>query len=189
MLRATALPVEPVAPGVDERAIEAAFLGAGGTVSALAGKLALEKALAVSRLRPNALVIAADQTLSLKNELLHKAATRAEAAAKLRRLAGRRHRLTSAVAVAENGRAVWEFVDYAELTMRTLDAAAIERYLDVAGEAALQSVGAYQIEGVGVHLFSRVVGAQATILRTAAASARGVAARAGYDRTMSENPV
>ena len=164
MLRAAALPVEPVAADIDERAIEAQFLDAGGAVAALAGELALEKALAVSRLRPRALVIAADQTLTLKGELFHKAATRAGAAEKLRRLAGRRHRLTSAVAAAEDGRVLWQFADHAELTMRTLDAAAIERYLDAAGDAALQSVGAYQIEGVGVHLFSRVAGAQATIL-------------------------
>jgi septum formation protein len=164
MLSAAALPVAPIAADIDERAIEAEFLAAGGAVGALAGRLALEKALAVSRSSPDALVIAADQTLSVKNELFHKAATRAGAALKLRKLAGRRHRLTSAIAAAENGRVLWQFADHAELTVRTLDAAAIERYLDAAGDAALQSVGGYQIEGVGVHLFSRVVGAQATIL-------------------------
>ena len=164
MLSAAALPVAPIAAEIDERAAEAQFLAVGGAVGALAGMLAVAKALAVSRLHPGALVIAADQTLSVRNELFHKAATRLEAAKKLSRLAGRRHRLTSAVAAAENGRVLWQFADHAELTMRTLDAAAIERYLDAAGDAALQSVGAYQIEGVGVHLFSRVVGAQATIL-------------------------
>jgi septum formation protein len=164
MLSAAALPVAAVAAEIDERAVEAAFLGDGGALAALAGKLADEKALAVSRLHPEALVIAADQTLTLKAELFHKAATRLDASAKLRRLAGRRHRLTSAVAVAVGGRVLWQFADHAELMMRTLDDAVIERYLDVAGDAALQSVGAYQIEGVGVHLFSRVVGAQATIL-------------------------
>ena len=164
MLSAAALPVTPIAADVDERAIEAEFLAAGGAVGALAGRLALEKALAVSRSSRDALVIAADQTLSVKNELVHKAATRAGAALKLRKLAGRRHRLTSAIAAAENGRVLWQFADHAELTVRTLDAVAIERYLDAAGDAALQSVGGYQIEGVGVHLFSRVVGAHATIL-------------------------
>lgn len=164
LLRAAALPIEALPADVDERAIEAAFFRDGGTAPRLAAILAAEKALAASRRIPDALVIGADQTLTLGKTLLHKAASRAEAAANLRRLAGRKHRLTSAVAMAQGGELLHAFEDYADLTMRHLSDSAIERTLDIAGEGALHSVGGYQLEGVGVHLFSRVVGAHATIL-------------------------
>ncbi len=48
--------------------------------------------------------------------------------------------------------------------MRALDEAAISRYLDAAGPAVLASVGVYQLEGLGVHLFERVRGDHFTIL-------------------------
>ena len=164
LLRAAALPIEALPADVDERSIEAAFFRDGGLAQRLAAKLAAEKALAASRRTPDALVIGADQTLTLGKTLFHKAASRAEAAANLRHLAGRKHRLTSAVAMAQGGELLHAFEDYADLTMRPVSDFAIERYLDVAGEGALRSVGGYQWEGVGVHLFSRVVGAHTTIL-------------------------
>ena len=164
MLLAAALPVEAIGAEIDERAAEAAFRAEGGTIQRLAARLAAAKALAVSRLHPEALVFGADQTLTLGDEALHKAPTRAAAAQALRRLAGRRHRLTSAIAIAAAGRVLFEIEDIADMTMRAFDEGAIARYLDVAGDAALQSVGAYQWEGVGMHLFSRAVGQQSTIL-------------------------
>ena len=164
LLRSAALPMEAVAPDLDERRVEADFLSAGGAVAGLAGALASAKALVVSRTAPKALVLGADQTLMVGDRLFHKAATLADAAQTLRQLAGRGHRLTSALAAAIDGTIVFAIEDRAEMTMRALDDDAILRYLDLAGEAALQSVGAYQWEGLGVHLFSRVVGHHATIL-------------------------
>jgi septum formation protein len=48
--------------------------------------------------------------------------------------------------------------------MRPLAEADIRAYLDLAGEDALGSVGAYRIEGLGRLLFERVEGEQATII-------------------------
>jgi septum formation protein len=48
--------------------------------------------------------------------------------------------------------------------MRPLNARAIDRYLEHAGDAATLSVGAYQLEGAGIHLFERVKGDHFTIL-------------------------
>ena len=50
------------------------------------------------------------------------------------------------------------------MTMRRLSASEIEAYLDQAGEAVTTSVGAYQLEGLGVHLFERIEGDHFTIL-------------------------
>ena len=82
----------------------------------------------------------------------------------LRALAGRSHELHSAVAVARAGKILFESSDVARMTMRPLSEAAIDGYLDEAGEAVTSSVGAYQLEGLGVHLFERIEGDHFTVL-------------------------
>ena len=79
-------------------------------------------------------------------------------------MAGRSHELHSAVAVARDGKILFEEVATARMTMRRLGEAEIEAYLDQAGEAVTTSVGAYQLEGLGVHLFERIEGDHFTIL-------------------------
>jgi len=111
------------------------------------------------------MVIGADQTLALEKRLFTKPADRAQALAQLGALAGRSHELHSAVAVARDGKIVFETVAVARLTMRRLSEAAIAAYLDEAGETVVtSSVGAYQLEGLGVHLFERIEGDHFTIL-------------------------
>jgi len=96
--------------------------------------------------------------------VLHKPENRETARAQLQSLAGRRHALHSAGALAQDGELVDSFVDTAHLAMRPLDEEAIEAYLDLAGPEVLRSVGVYQVEGVGIHLFERVEGDHSTIL-------------------------
>jgi septum formation protein len=79
-------------------------------------------------------------------------------------LAARTHELHSAVAVARDGEIVFEAVAMAAMTMRPLSQADIEAYLDQAADAVMSSVGAYQLEGLGVHLFERIDGDHFTIL-------------------------
>ena len=164
LLEAAGLPVETEAPGVDERAVEAATLAEGAGPGEVARRLACAKALAVSRRRPDAIVVGADQTLDCAGELFHKPADAAEARAHLARLAGRTHTLHSAVALARDGVVMHVLVADAHLAMRALSGATIERYVALASDRAFQSVGAYQIEGLGIHLFERIEGDHATIL-------------------------
>jgi len=153
---------EAVAAEIDERAVQqASGLSAPGDIAAL---LAREKALSVSSRQPGKYVIGADQTLALGDRLFSKPAGRAQAAEQLRALAGHSHELHSAVAVARDGKIIFEAIATAEMTMRPLGAAEIEAYLDAAGEAVASSVGAYQLEGLGVHLFERIEGDHFTIL-------------------------
>ena len=109
-------------------------------------------------------MIGADQVLSLDGRLFHKSHDRAGALATLVHLAGRTHRLTCAFALACSGEIVAEGTDAADMTMRALEKVALGLYLDAAGEVALGSVGAYQWEGLGAHLFERVEGDHSTIL-------------------------
>jgi septum formation protein len=153
---------EAVSADIDERAVQqASGLAAPGDIAAL---LAREKALWVSSRHAGKYVIGADQTLALGDRLFSKPAGRAQAAEQLRALAGRAHELHSAVAVARDGKILFAEVSMARMTMRALDEAGIDAYLDAAGEAVTSSVGAYQLEGFGVHLFGRIEGDHFTIL-------------------------
>jgi septum formation protein len=102
--------------------------------------------------------------LALGQRLFSKPAGRAQAAEQLRALAGQSHELHSAVAVARDGKILFETTTVARMTMRRLDQSEIDAYLDEAGEAVTTSVGAYQLEGLGVHLFERIEGDHFTIL-------------------------
>jgi len=153
---------EAVTAEIDERGVQqASGLAAPGEIASL---LAREKALSVSARQPGKFVIGADQTLALGERLFSKPAGRAQAAAQLRALAGRSHELHSAVAVVRDGKILFEAVAIAGMTMRRLGDAEIDVYLDEAGDAVTSSVGAYQLEGLGVHLFERIEGDHFTIL-------------------------
>jgi septum formation protein len=153
---------EAVTAEIDERAVQqVSGLSAPGEIASL---LAREKALSVSARLPGKFVIGADQTLALGERLFSKPAGRAQAAEQLRALAGRSHELHSAVAVARDGKILFEAVAIAGMTMRRLGEAEIDVYLDEAGDAVTSSVGAYQLEGLGVHLFERIEGDHFTIL-------------------------
>jgi septum formation protein len=153
---------EAVPADIDERDIQR-----GSGVSAageIANLLAREKALAVARRRPDHIVIGADQTLALGDRLFSKPGGRAQAADQLRALAGQTHELHSAIAVARNANILFDHVAVARLTMRRLGEAEIATYLDAAGDIVTSSVGAYQLERFGVHLFERIDGDHFTIL-------------------------
>jgi septum formation protein len=162
LLESAGLTIETEAPAIDERAVEAAAVGSG--LGDIARRLAGEKALAVSRRRPDRIVIGADQTLACDGTLFHKPAGRADARAQLAALSGRTHVLSAAFAIAERGALVREDIAEARMTMRRLSPDAIGLYLDLAGDAPLRSVGAYQVEGLGIHLFERIEGDHSTIL-------------------------
>jgi septum formation protein len=147
---------------IDERSLQqGSSLSDPGDIAAF---LAREKALWVSARQCESFVVGADQTLALEKRLFSKPAGRAGAKEQLRALAGRSHELHSAVAVARAGKILFESRAIARMRMRPLSEAAIDGYLDEAGEAVTSSVGGYQLEGLGIHLFERIEGDHFTIL-------------------------
>jgi septum formation protein len=162
LLEAGGIPVEARPASIDERAIEAA--APSEDPSAVAALLARAKALRVAADVPGRLVVGADQTLALGRRRFDKPADRAAARAQLQALAGRTHELHAAVAVARGRNVLFEHVGVARLTVRPLSDTFLDRYLDAAGAAVTASVGAYQVEGIGVHLFERIEGDHFTIL-------------------------
>lgn len=162
LLENAGLTFESRAADIDERQIEASHDHAGP--EAVASILATAKAQDVSRHFPDAFVIGSDQTMSLADRVYHKAKDRAEARQNLMSLSGRTHKLNSAVTIVKNGTVVWEHIAFAELTARDLTEAFVDRYLDRIGDKAFSSVGGYQLEGEGIHLFSAIEGDYFTIL-------------------------
>jgi septum formation protein len=107
---------------------------------------------------PEALVIGCDQTLALGAARFHKPRDLDEARRNLLRLRGRTHQLHSAVVLSRNGETLWRHVGTVDMTMRDFDAAYAGRYLASIGDRALASVGSYQIEAEGIHLFEKIEG-------------------------------
>jgi septum formation protein len=162
LLANAAIPFDAMPADVDERALQKnSGLSSPGEIADL---LAREKALFVSSNNPGRYVVGADQTLALGARLFSKPAGRAQAADQLRLLAGGTHELHSAISVAFDGKVLFAEVSVARMTTRHLSESEIEAYLDEAGEAVTTSVGAYQLEGLGVHLFERIEGDHFTIL-------------------------
>jgi septum formation protein len=147
---------------IDERGIQQkSGLTAPGEIAAL---LAERKAAFISLRHPGRYVLGADQILALGDRMFSKPAGREQAAEQLAILAGRTHELHSALAVVCDGATLFSNVSVAHMTMRKLDDAAINAYLDAAGDRVTTSVGAYQLEGLGVHLFELIEGDHFTIL-------------------------
>ena len=164
MLENAGVAVEAIPADLDERALEAPLNDSGASPEDVALVLAEAKAVAVSEAHPGRLVLGCDQTLSLGDEIFHKPADMEGARRHLLALSGRTHHLNSAAVLARDGKVLWRHVGVASLTMRTLDPAFIGRHLARVGAKALQSVGAYQIEGEGIQLFDRIEGDHFTIV-------------------------
>ncbi|HXG79967.1 MAG TPA: Maf family nucleotide pyrophosphatase [Methyloceanibacter sp.] len=155
--------VEP--PGLDESAMRQAVSGEEALdPHDVAEVLARAKAEAVSELAPKAYVIGGDQVLALGKTILTKPDSMEAARRQLLDLSGKTHKLHTSVAVATNGGTIWAETTVATLTMRKLSPEFIGRYLAAAGEAVLSSVGAYQLEGLGVQLFETIEGDYFSIL-------------------------
>jgi septum formation protein len=155
--------VEP--PGLDEAVMRQAVSGEEVlSPHDIAEVLARAKAEAVSDLAPKAYVIGSDQVLALRDTIFTKPDSMEAARRQLLDLSGKTHELHTAVAVATNGETIWADTTLATLTMRKLTPEFIGRYLAAAGEEVLNSVGAYQIESLGVQLFEKIDGDYFSIL-------------------------
>ncbi|HEY8245761.1 MAG TPA: Maf family protein [Hyphomicrobium sp.] len=166
MLAAAGVHFTVQAADVDEPAIRARMLKQDASVEPkrIAAVLAAAKAEDVSGKVRSSLIIGADQVLALGNELLSKAPSIEAAREALRKLRGRTHELHSAVAFAEKGKVTWAHVATARLTMRDFSDAFLDDYLLRAGDRVGQSVGGYELEGIGVQLFDHIEGDYFTIL-------------------------
>jgi septum formation protein len=164
LLTAAGLAFESLPARIDEDAVKQAARAEGEPPNEAALLLASLKAERVARAHPEAVVIGADQILVCDDVWFDKPADLAEAASHLRRLRGRSHTLVTAVICQRGSTPLWQHVATPRLTMRAFSDDFLEAYLAAEGEALLFSVGAYRLEGLGVHLFDRIEGEHAAIL-------------------------
>ena len=153
-----------IAPGVDEDTIKASLRAEGASAAEAAEALAEVKAIRLSGRHHDALVIGADQMLVSEDRWYDKPTDRAAARRQLQELRGKSHQLVTSAVVMLGGQRIWHHVERATLTMRPFSEAFLDLYLDQAGEDILSSVGAYQLEGLGAQLFSKVEGDHFVIL-------------------------
>ncbi|MEM1305985.1 MAG: Maf family protein [Pseudomonadota bacterium] len=166
MLEDAGLTIDVDAPDVDEEAIRTALMADGGEIDGedLAEVLARAKAQRVAGRQSGRLVIAGDQTLVCEGRIHTKPATLAAAQTQLLDLRNKTHALHSAAVLARGDEVIWVTVQTAEVTFRDYSAAFVGQYLSAVGDDALQSVGAYQLEGHGAQLIASVRGDHFTVL-------------------------
>jgi septum formation protein len=162
LLEAAGIPVEARPAHLDERAIESQV--ASGHPRDVALTLAREKARTVAAMSDRGIVVGCDQTLALRERRFSKPADRKAAREQLMALRGATHQLHSAVVVCRNGGVTFAEATVARLTMRPFSEAFLDAYLNATGTAVTASVGAYQLERTGIHLFETIEGDHFTIL-------------------------
>ena len=164
MLRNAGLDFDIRPARIDEDEIKLSLKAEGASPRQAAEALAELKAQRASRDDSESFIIGADQMLACDGVWYDKPETVAQARAQLLGLRGKTHELTSAVVLARGGSIVWRHIDAAKLTMRDFSDGFLDAYLAQAGDRVLHSVGCYQLEGLGVQLFSRIQGDFFTIL-------------------------
>lgn len=164
LLEAAGIPLVIDPADIDERAAEATSPKEAMTPEGAALLLARAKAFETAKRNAGKIVLGADQTLALGNERFSKPKSRDAAREQLKKFSGKTHALHSGIAVVRDDKVLFETVSSARLTMHNLTDAFLDGYLDAAGERVMQSVGAYQLESVGVNLFEKIEGDHFTIL-------------------------
>jgi septum formation protein len=164
MLEAAGVKYKAMQPLVDEAQEKINLSHVALSGPELAEALALAKANSISDLPVPGMILGCDQTLVCDDgTMLDKAESLDALADQLARLSGRTHRLFSAAVIVEDHLPVWQAIDSARMTMRSLSKAFIADYLALEGEALLGCVGGYRIEGRGAQLFDQVDGSQFVI--------------------------
>jgi septum formation protein len=151
------LPFEVHVADVDERSLP------GESPAGLVARLARAKAQAVAGRFPRAAVIGADTIVTLEGEILGKPADAGEAAAMLRRLRDRAHRVYSGVCVVPPGDRR-PAVSVVESTVWMRAYAEIEIAAYVASGSPLDKAGAYGIQDAGFHPVARLEGCYASVM-------------------------
>ena len=163
VLTAAGIEADTIKPNVDEDAAKASFRASDMKVRDQAMQLAELKSVKISMREPG-LVIGCDQMLSLDGEAFDKPVYLADARNHLVKLSGKAHTLETAIVISEEGKPVWRYLARPKLTVRPLSDAFIDTYVEAVGEPLLSTVGAYQLEGLGAQLFTRIDGDYFSIL-------------------------
>ncbi len=160
MLANAGVTFETAAADINEESFKSSVFSPGE----LSLELARAKAAYISRKNAGTLVIGSDQVLEFNGETLSKAPNRAEAIGRLFFMRGQEHRLIASVSAYEDGKEVWNYTDTAILKMADFSTGFLDTYAEAAGNALTETVGGYEVEGLGIRLFEEIHGDFFTIL-------------------------
>ena len=160
MLAQAGLEVEVRSPDFDEEEAKLSIAD-GGQARAL--RMAIGKAASIAT-GVDDWVIGSDSTVMVDGVAYSKPRDRAQAEEHLGAFSGRTMLLSSAVALARQGRVEWSHAETTRLEVRPLSEAFIAQYLDQEWPEVGYCVGVFRMEGPGVTLFDRVEGSHFTIL-------------------------
>jgi len=163
LLAGAGIQAQAIKPNVDEEAAKKAMRSDKLSVRDQAMQLAEIKAIKISS-QMSGLVIGGDQMLNLDGVAFDKPKNLDDAAKHLKKLSGKPHTLETAIVIAENGIPVWRHLARPTLTVRTLSEGFIKSYIKSCGPPLLTTVGAYQLEGMGAQIFSKIEGDYFSIL-------------------------
>ncbi|MBY0354771.1 MAG: Maf family protein [Rickettsiales bacterium] len=159
LMRSLDIPFTVIRPRADEEALKASLSHV--SPRELSQALARAKAASVNEIHPGWLVLGCDQVCEMDGQIFSKPKTIEAAIEQLTQLSGKTHQQHSAIALYHNGECIWETVESASLTMRTLTDEEMSAYITL--DQPLQSCGAYMFEKHGKHLFSAVSGMEDVI--------------------------
>ena len=162
LLHEAGIPFIVQAADIDERKIERDLNS--HDADQIAQTLAQTKALCVSKIFKDRLVLGADQVASCEGQIFGKAENIAKARDLLLFLSGRCHRLHSALCLARNDKIIFQTLAYADLYVRHISSDFIDLYVEEMGDKILSSAGGYQVEALGAQLFSSIEGDHWTIM-------------------------
>ncbi len=124
--------------------------------------MAREKALAVSKRFPDAVVVGADTIVVLNDRILEKPASPDDARQMLRMLSGRMHIVITAYAIARAGAVLESEPVESRVTFRALSEREIDEYIET--REPFDKAGAYGIQGLGGGFISRVEGSRDNVM-------------------------
>ena len=153
-----------IASNLDEEPIKESLIKNGASPELISKNLAELKAIKISNLNLNDIVLGADSVIDLENNIISKPKNRDEALEILKKLNGKEHQLISSVSLVKNGTMIWNYTDKAKLTMKQFNLEELKEYLSKISDKALYSYNVYQIEGEGRKLFANIDGDEDTIM-------------------------
>lgn len=126
-------------------------------------RLAREKAVAIAKEHPGAIVIGSDQVADVEGQAISKPGTHDKARAQLRSMSGKTIVFHTAVCVlCEETAQTLEFTVPTSVEFRELSSAEIERYL--IAEEPYDCAGSAKSEGLGIALLKRIESSDPTAL-------------------------
>lgn len=157
LLAAAGIPIEVVPAEIDERPLP------GERPEALVERLARDKALAVAKRRPDALILGSDTIVVLGDRVLGKPRDAAHAEELLGQLCGETHVVWTGVALVDSGGTrVASCQVESQVTLRRAEAGEIRDY--VAGGEPMDKAGAYALQGEGGKFVERVAGSRTNVI-------------------------